>query len=151
MSTQTDFTPSRTEEFTHMLDMLGITDSMERRRRETYERHYHLRRARERDQDSRAPLILWCRGDSSPDLERYGRRFVWQIALDGLAERVGARRGGALTARPDEELRHKIALFKRIQGMREAAFEFTGRGEYGGKDVPARLGLGGMQDFTPRP
>jgi hypothetical protein len=79
------------------------------------------------------------------------------ISLDHLARLLGndahgkplVVRGGATSPRPDEELRHKLRLFKRIQAAREAAFEYTGKGEYGGKDVPVRLGLGGLQDFTP--
>jgi hypothetical protein len=62
---------------------------------------------------------------------------------------IGAGRGSALRIRPDEELRRKIRLFKDIQATREAAFRYTGKGVYGGKDVPLRLGLGGLQDFTP--
>jgi hypothetical protein len=105
--------------------------------------------ARRRDRGGRTRLILRWKMEPDSDFELYGRHFVRVLSLDGLAQMVGARRGGALTAQPDEELRRKIALFKRIQAAREAAFEYTGRGEYGGKDVPARLGLGGLQDFTP--
>jgi hypothetical protein len=60
------------------------------------------------------------------------------------------QRGGALTAKPDTALRAKIALFKDIQAAREAAFEATGKTDLeDARDVPSRLGLGGLQDFTP--
>jgi hypothetical protein len=106
---------------------------------------------REHDRDSGTRLVLRWESLDSLDIgsfEHVGRRFVRSLAVDHLAWTLGAARGSALITKPDEELRHKIGLFKRIQGAREAAFEYTGRGEYGGKDVPARLGLGGVQDFT---
>ena len=90
----------------------------------------------------------------APELER-GRRVAKRVALDYLAEVLRSAYGkpvvvpgGAVSAKPDEELRRKIRLFKDIQTTREAAFTYTGKGEYGGRDVPARLGLGGLQDFT---
>jgi hypothetical protein len=111
----------------------------------------HVVRAREIDRDSRIPLTFVWKSLPGFNLQRLepARHFARQVALDSLAEMVGTRRGAALTAKPDEELRSKIRLFKDIQAAREAAFEFTGKGKYGGKDVPARLGLGGSQDFTP--
>jgi hypothetical protein len=118
---------------------------------ESYRRYYHLEEARERDRDSRTRLVLLWKSIDGFDMahfERTGRHFVRQLALDHLTQLLGVERGGVLRAKPDEGLRQKVALFKRIQGAREAAFEFTGKGEYGGKDVPARLGLGGLQDFT---
>ena len=133
---QREFTPSRENEFTYMLDMLGITDSMERRRWETYQQYYHLREARERDRDSRMRLVLWWKsldGFDTAHFERIGRYLVRQVAVDNLAQLVGAERGGALSAKLDDERRRKIKLFKRIQSAREAAFEFTGRGEYDAK------------------
>jgi hypothetical protein len=111
----------------------------------------HVAQARERDRDSRVPLVLRWKSIAGFDMdhfERVGRHFVRQVALDGVAQLMGAERGSALRATPDEELRRKIRLFKDIQATREAAFEYTGKGEYGGRDVPARLGLGGLQDFT---
>ena len=90
----------------------------------------------------------------APELER-GRRVAKRVALDHLAEVLRSAYGkpvvvpgGAASAKPDEELRRKIRLFKDIQATREAAFRFTGKGPYGGKDVPLRLGLGGLQVFT---
>jgi hypothetical protein len=106
-----------------------------------------VEKARGRDRDScRAPTAML---KPTPHFERWGRRFVRLFAVDNLARLLGADRGAALTAAPDEELRSKIALFKDIQAAREDAFEFTGRGKYGGKDVPMRAALGGLQDFTP--
>jgi hypothetical protein len=92
-----------------------------------------------------------------PELKR-ARRVAKSIALDHLAGMLRGADGKPLVVRggatspgfaPDEELRRKIRLFKNIQVTREAAFTYTGKGEYGGRDVPARLGLGGLQDFTP--
>ena len=152
MEAKTEFTPSRENAFQ---DMLAMFNSRDRGRWEaSYLRHYHLEAARERDRNSCTRLVLyWVSKDNSDPVltsfERRGRHFVRELALDHLAQLVGAERGGAMRAKPDEKLRGKIALFKRIQAAREAAFEYTGRGEYGGKDVPTRLGLGGLQDFTP--
>ena len=142
--------PSRENDLTAILEMFGITTgSVERKGySQSYAAQHHVAQARERDRDSRAQLILWWRGEFTSAFERYGRHFVRLLALDHLGAVIGAPRGGALTAKPNEELRRKIALFKRVQAAREAAFEFTGKGKYGGKDVPARLGLGGLQDFT---
>ena len=109
-------------------------------------------RAKERDRDSRrAPLVvLWksIDGFDMDHFERVGKRFTRQVMLDNLPEFAGVKRGAALTVKPNEELRRKIRLFKDIQATREAAFEFTGKGKYGGEDVPLRVGLGGLQDFT---
>jgi hypothetical protein len=107
--------------------------------------------ARENDRDSRMPFTFVWKSPPGFDLQRLGpaRHFARQVALDSLMEMVGAPRGAALTAKPDRALKAKIELFKDIQAAREAAFEFTGKGWYGGKDVPMRLGLGGLQDFTP--
>jgi hypothetical protein len=103
----------------------------------------------------RAPGWFLIPRAHTPELER-GRRVAKRVALDYLAEVLRSVYGkpvvvpgGAASAKPDEELRRKIRLFKDIQATREAAFEYTGKGEYGGRDVPARLGLGGLQDFTP--
>jgi len=91
----------------------------------------------------------------APELER-GRRVAKRVVLDQVAEVLRGAYGkpvvipgGAASAKSNEELRRKIRLFKDIQATREAAFEYTGKGKYGGSDVPARLGLGGLQDFTP--
>jgi hypothetical protein len=105
--------------------------------------------ARSRVRDGRTRLIMWWRGDFTPTFERHGRHFVRQIALDALAETLGTKRGAALTAKPDEELRLKIARFKRIQGAREAAFEAAGKDlEHSKGDAPLRAALGGLQEFT---
>jgi hypothetical protein len=88
------------------------------------------------------------------ELER-GRRTAKHISLDHLTRVLRDAygkplvvRGGATSLERNKELRRKIRLFKDIQATREAAFVFTGKGQYGGKDVPLRLGLGGLQDFT---
>jgi hypothetical protein len=146
---QSNFTASRENEVTTELDTLGITDNMERSRWESYMRHYHIRGARERDRDSRTRLIL--RYKPTEDFEHYGRHFVRLLELERQLWPLGVRRGSALTTEPDEELRGRIALFKSIQAAREDAFE----SKWGcgvdddplGRDVPARLGLGGMQVF----
>jgi hypothetical protein len=119
--------------------------------RDTSQR-WRVAAARAQDRDSRTRLVLWWEsidGFGVDHFECHGRHFVRLIAIDNLAKLVGAERGGALKAKRNEEHRRKIALFKRIQAAREAAFEFTGKGEYGGRDVSARLGLGGLQVFTP--
>jgi hypothetical protein len=104
----------------------------------------------------RAPGWFLIPRAHTPELER-GRRVAKRVALDHLAEVLRSAYGkpvvvpgGAASASfaTDEELRRKILLFKDIQATREAAFTYTGKGEYGGRDVPARLGLGGLQDFT---
>ncbi len=147
MSAQTNFTPSRENVFS---DPFAFYLGAGRYSENSYKRT-RVAQARGRDRDSRAPLVLWWKSIDGFDMDRFervGRRFVRELALDNLAQLLGAERGAALTAKPDEELRRKIRLFKDIQATREAAFTFTGKGEYGGKDVPARLGLGGLQDFT---
>jgi hypothetical protein len=108
---------------------------------------------RKPDRDSRTRLILRYR--PTDDFEHHGRHFVRLLELERELGTLGVERGGALRAEPDEELRGKIALFKSIQAAREDAFE----SKWGcgvdddplGRDVSARLGLGGMQDFTARP
>src|SRR5215203_2303320 len=102
----------------------------------------------------RAPGWFLIPRANTPQLER-GRQVAKRVALDHLAEVLRSAYGkpvvvpgGAASAKPDEELRRKIRLFKDIQATREAAFTYTGKGEYGGRDVPLRLGLGGLQDFT---
>src|SRR5215203_5567730 len=104
----------------------------------------------------RAPGWFLIPRANTPQLER-GRRVAKRVGLDHLAEVLRGAYGkpvvvpgGATSAKPDDELRRKIRLFKDIQATREAAFTYTGKGEYGGRDVPARLGLGRLQDFTAR-
>ena len=82
-----------------------------------------VERARKRDRDSRTPIILVWKTDWDSSFQRCGRRFAKLLALDGLAQLTGAERGGAKAARPDDELRRKISVFKRIQAGREDAFE----------------------------
>src|SRR5215203_5273578 len=104
----------------------------------------------------RAPGWFLIPRANAPELGR-GRRVAKRVGLDHLGEVLRGAYGkpvvvpgGATSAEPDDELRLKIRLYKDIQATREAAFTYTGKGEYGGRDVPARLGLGGLQDFTAR-
>jgi len=103
--------------------------------------------AREHDRDSGAGPFVRL---NMEHFERVGRRFVRQVTLDGLAQSIGVERGSALRIKPDEELCRKIRLYKEIQGAREAAYTALdlSLGE-SAEDAPARLGLGGLQDFTP--
>ncbi len=145
---KTDFTPGREIDFSDLFPfcLAGTGPYSEN----SYKRS-QVAQAREHDRDSRKGPVLWWKSIDGFDMdhfERVGKRFARQIAVDCLAQMVGVERGAALTAKPDEELRRKIRLFKDIQATREAAFRFTGKGPYGGKDVPLRLGLGGIQDFT---
>jgi hypothetical protein len=145
---KTEFTPGREMDFG---DPLGFYRGVGPYSENSYKRSW-VAQAREHDHDSRMPLVVWWKSIDGFDVdhfERVGRRLVRQVALDSLAQLVGAERGSALQIEPDEELRRKIRLFKDIQATREAAFTYTGKGFYGGKDVPLRLGLGGLQDFTP--
>jgi hypothetical protein len=167
LSTQTNFTASRETAFPaaraayeESLDkMMGIPFGQFAQGfdyadwRDTTQR-WRVAAWRERDHESRTRLVLWWKSIDGFDMDRFervGRHFVRWLAFDHLARTLGVERGGALSAKPNEELRRKIQLYKSIQAAREAAFEFIGKGEYGGKDVPARLGLGGLQDFTAGP
>ena len=110
-------------------------------------------RARERCGRKAPGFFAYAKGDHTPAFERYGQHYVRLLNLDGaLWELLGAdMRGAAKTVKPDEELRRKIRLFKRIQGGREDAFAALNKGlEVHDTDVPARLALGGLQDFTAR-
>ncbi len=94
-----------------------------------------------------APLVFT--GGRENNFERRGRRFVKMLSGDALlhAEHNGAcRRGAALTAKPDESLRRKIASFKKIQAAREDAV--GGDLDRLKRDAPLRLALGGLQNFT---
>jgi hypothetical protein len=148
-----EFTASRENGFQDILEKFGlpIAAAAQRNRHPlSYSEQRHVQEARERDRDDRTRLIMWWRGDFTPAFERHGRHFVRQLALDALAQMVGADRGDALTAKPDEKLRRKIARFKRIQGAREAAYEAAGKDlEHSKGDAPLRAALGGLQDFTP--
>jgi hypothetical protein len=171
MSGQTNFTPGREnahdQAITELLSLIAkppgaryhfgwqngtfVEDDASGPYSESALRRADVAEARERDRDSRKGLVLWWKSIDGFDMdhfERVGRRFARQVAVDGLAQLIGVVRGAALIVKPDEELRRKIRLFKNIQATREAAFEFTGKGKYGGKDVPLRIGLGGLQDFT---
>jgi len=156
MSRQTNFTPGRENALNGAIqDLMSQFDFSHRSSPE-----YRVRAAATKHKDRPhysvpAPGWFLIPRTDVPELER-GRRVAKRVALDHLAEVLRSAHGkpvvvpgGAASAKPDEELRQKIQLFKNIQAAREAAFEYTGRGEYGGKDVPARLGLGGLQDFTP--
>jgi len=155
MSGQTNFTPSRENASNDALqNLISQFDFSHRSSPE-----YRVRAAAIRHMD-RPPYSVPAPGwfliprADAPERER-GRRVAKRVALDHLAEVLRGAYGkpvvvpgGAASAKPDEELRRKIRLFKDIQATREAAFTYTGKGEYGGRDVPARLGLGGSQDFT---
>jgi hypothetical protein len=165
-----EFTAGGESDLTPTLEMLGLTKPLGMRFLFSWQngafveddgtglysecalKREHVAAARGHDGDSRKQLVVRWKSLDGFDMayfEHTGRQFVRQLAVDNLAQLIGAERGSGLTANPDGELRRKIALFKRVQAAREVAFEFTGKGEYGGKDVPARLGLGGLQDFTP--
>jgi hypothetical protein len=67
--------------------------------------------------------------------------------LDGLlCHQHKVRRGGAIGVKPNDERRKFLREWIVFQGEREDAagvdFEF-------GNAVPARVNLGGLQDFTP--
>src|SRR5829696_4068533 len=142
VSTQTKFTPWRENGWGDNLD------AVERRRWETYARHYHLREARGRDRDSaRGPAVML---KPTPYFERWGRRFVRMFPLDILAEAAGAPRGTAKGSKPDPEYRQFLKDWQKVQWAREdaAMAEYGDSWEHGG-DVPLRAVLGGIQDFTP--
>jgi hypothetical protein len=147
MSVQTNFTPGRENELVVELDGLGITDSMERGRWETYGRYYALREARERDRDSQhGPYtVLW---NNVPSFERRGRRFVRTFSLDAVAEAAGAPRGGATGTKPDPEYRTFLKEWQKVQWAREDTCDGDDQDVFG-EDVPLRAVLGGMQRFMP--
>ena len=102
-----------------------------------------------------APTVFTAGRENN--FEGWGRRFVKMLSADGLLEEVYSdgtiRRGGVKDAKPNAELHRKIRLFKRIQAGREDALETLNQGREDlndklGEDVPARLALGGLQDFT---
>jgi hypothetical protein len=123
------------------------------------QRRYEVEAARARDYYGRRPLGVWCTrvgntdfAEPDSDFQRYGTYYVRMLALDAqLQEKLGDRviRGAAKGVRPNEELRRKIRLFKRVQAGREDAYEALDK-ELGldKDDAPARLALGGLQDFT---
>jgi hypothetical protein len=116
------------------------------------ERRIERARAREHcDRKSPGGVGYW-KGKHTPALERHGRYYVRLLSLEGELSELGVNnmRGAAKVAQPDEELRRKIRLFKRIQAGREAAFAALGKDlDRDRTDAPARLALGGLQDFTP--
>ncbi len=145
MSGQTNFTAGRENTLNDAMQNLMSQFDFSHRNSPEYRLHYSVP----------APGWFLIPRPDAPELER-GRRVAKRVALDHLAEVLRNAHGkpvvvpgGAASAKPDEELRRKIRLFKNIQATREAAFTYTGKGEYGGEDVPVRLGLGGLQDFTP--
>jgi hypothetical protein len=151
INTRANFTPSRESYLPGILELFGLKFG-ERSWRPYSQNEYmrgEVQRARDADRDGRTRLVLWWREESMRDFERRGRHYVRLLTLDGLGQLVGAERGGALTAKPDDELRRKIALYKRIQDAREATYEATGKYIEDGKgDAPLRAVLGGLQDFT---
>ena len=145
VSGQTNFTAGRENTLNDATQNLMSQFDFSHRNSPEYRLHYSVP----------APGWFLIPRPDAPELER-GRRVAKRVALDHLAEVLRNAHGkpvvvpgGAASAKPDEELRRKIRLFKNIQATREAAFTYTGKGEYGGEDVPVRLGLGGLQDFTP--
>src|SRR5215218_9311750 len=75
-------------------------------------KRWQVAHAREHDRDSSTGPFVMLKMDH---FERVGRRLVREVALDSVAQLVGAERGSALRIKPDEELRRKIRLFKDIQ------------------------------------
>jgi len=156
VSRQTNFTPGRENAFSDAIeDLMSQFDYSYRSSPEYRVRAAAIKHMNRPRYSVAAPGWFFIPRANAPELER-GRRVAKRVALDHLAEVLRSAcgkpvvvLGGAASAKPDEELRQKIRLFKNIQAAREAAFRYTGKGEYGGKDVPARLGLGGLQDFTP--
>jgi hypothetical protein len=155
VSRQTNFTPGREKAFNDAIeDLMSQFDYSYRSSPEYRVRAAAIKHMNRPRYSVAAPGWFFIPRANAPELER-GRRVAKQVALDHLAEVLGSAYGkpvvvlgGAASAKPDEDLRQKIRLFKNIQAAREAAFSYTGKGAYGGKDVPARLGLGGLQDFT---
>jgi hypothetical protein len=115
---------------------------MERKRWQTYARHYAIAEARERDRDSHCGPYVGLQTTTS-DFERWGRRFVRMFALDLAAEATGAPRGGAMGTKPDPKYREFLKEWQKVQWAREDA---AGDED---DDVPLRAVLGGMQRFTP--
>ena len=148
MSGQTNYTPGHENELADELDGIGITDSMERGRWETYARHYAGREARERDRDSLSgPYVRWR---NVPNFERWGRRLVRMFALDVVPQEARATRGGATRIKPDPEFRKFLKEWQQVQWAREDAYnDDHGNDELFTEDVPLRAVLGGMQVFTP--
>jgi hypothetical protein len=158
MDTQTNFTPSRENEVNAAIqDLMSQFGAGGSWRDNSPEYRAYAAAVQHRDRPHYsvpAPGWFLVLRANAPELER-GHRTAKSIALDHLARELHDAhgkplivRGGAASPNPDEELRRKIRLFKDIQAAREAAFTYTNKGEYGGRDVPARLGLGGLQDFT---
>ena len=148
MSGQTNYTPGHENELADELDGIGITDSMERGRWETYARHYAGREARERERDSLSgPYVRWR---NVPNFERWGRRLVRMFALDVVPQEARATRGGATRIKPDPEFRKFLKEWQQVQWAREDAYnDDHGNDELFTEDVPLRAVLGGMQVFTP--
>ncbi|HEV8045760.1 MAG TPA: hypothetical protein VGP38_11305, partial [Rubrobacter sp.] len=123
------------------------------------QKRYEIEAARAREYYGRKPNGVWrprvgntdFAGPDS-DFQRYGKYYIKMLSLDAcLQEKLDDRvvRGAAKGARPDEEVRRKIRLFKRVQAGREDAYEALGKDLGRDRDdAPARLALGGLQDFT---
>ncbi len=99
------------------------------------------------------PIPLGFTASSETTLEPRGQCFVKMLNLDAILEESGlhtqASRGHAKNIEPNDELRLKIQLFKKVQAGREAALDALGEDPESSKaDVPIRLVLGGLQVFT---
>ncbi len=117
-----------------------------------YIKRLNIEAARAREHFGRkGRAFLYIKGPHTDAFETYGLRYVKMLRLEGMLHEAGVEcvRGAAKRAQPDEELRRKIRLFKRIQAGREDAYEALGN-KLGTdrEDAPARLALGGLQDFT---
>jgi len=157
METKARFTPGRENNFNEtmqdLLSQFGVGSSWVSGSPEHRARAAAIEHMNRPHHSVPAPGWFLIPRALAPELER-GRCVAKRVALDHLARVLRDAYGkpvllrSAASPKPDEVLRRKILLFKNIQATREAAFRYTGRGEYGGQDVPARLGLGGLQDFT---
>jgi hypothetical protein len=104
---------------------------------------YEVAQAREHDRDSYYGPYARLQ-TTTPDFERWGRRYVRMFSLDVMAEEAGAPRGGAIGIKPDPEYRKFLKEWQKVQWAREDAYD-----DGDGEDVPLRAVLGGMQRFTP--
>jgi hypothetical protein len=104
---------------------------------------YEVAQAREHDRDSHYGPYVRLQ-TTTPDFERWGRRYVRMFSLDVMAEAAGAPRGGAIGIKPDPEYRRFLTEWQKVQWAREDAYD-----DGDGEDVPLRAVLGGMQRFTP--